>query len=109
MPYSLNATILSMGVLLISSILILSHSTFSVQAQNSSSSPNITNSIYIPPTISREAQDMLKNLSMSSSPLVIPNPDDLEGWQKLNQQVSSMLMEMSQPIVDSYQPNITAA
>jgi acetyl esterase/lipase len=98
-----------MGVLLISSILILSHSTFSVQSQNSSSSPNVTNPIYIPTTISQEAQDMLKDMNMGLPTLVIPSPDDLEGWQKLNHQVSSMLIGMSQPILDSYQPNITAA
>ena len=108
MPYSLNVPTLSMVVLLISSILILSHPPFYVQAQNSSSSQNITNSIYIPTTISQEAQDMLKNLSMSVSTLVSPSPDDLEGWQKLNQQISSILMEMSQPILGSYQPNVTA-
>ena len=108
MPYSLNVPTLSMVVLLILSILILSHPPFYVQAQNSSSSQNITNSIYIPTTISQEAQDMLKNLSMSVSTLVSPSPDDLEGWQKLNQQISSILMEMSQPILGSYQPNVTA-
>lgn len=108
MPYSLNIPILSIGILLISSILILLHVPLYVQAQNPSSSQNVTNSGYIPTTISKEAQDMLKNLPMGASPLVIPSPGDIEGWQKLNQQVSSMLMGMSRPIVDSYQPNITA-
>ena len=98
-----------MGVLLISSILILSHSPFSVQAQNLSPSQKITKSIYIPTTISQEAQDKLKNFTMNTSPLVTPRPADFEGWQKLNQQASSMLISISKPIVDSYQPNITAA
>jgi len=95
-----------MMVLLLSSISITSYLTFSVQAQNTSSSQNITNSVYIPTTISQKAQDMLKNLAKNASTLVTPNPDDIEGWQKLNQQISSMLMEMAQPIVDTYQPNI---
>lgn len=92
-----------------SCILILSHSPFSVQAQSLSPSKNIANSIYIPTTISKEAQDKLKNFTMNASPLVTPGPDDFEGWQKLNQQISSMTISMSQPIVDSYQPNITTA
>jgi acetyl esterase/lipase len=39
---------------------------------------------------------------------VVPSSDDLKGWQKLNQQLSPMFMQLSQPIVDRYQPNITA-
>jgi hypothetical protein len=39
---------------------------------------------------------------------VVPSSDDLKGWQKLNQQLSPMVMQLSQPIVDRYQPNITA-
>jgi len=39
---------------------------------------------------------------------VTPSPDDLKGWQELNQQISPMFSQMSQPIVDSYQHNITA-
>lgn len=91
-------------------------------AQNQSSSnfakaQNLTNiiqtnnsasQIYIPPTISKEAQEILRNLITNFPPFVVPNSDDLKGWQKLNQQASSMFMQLSQPIVDSYQPNITA-
>ena len=109
MLYSLNISILSKGVLFLSFILILSQSQLSALAQNSNSSQNIPNSIYIPATISREAQDVLKNLTMSASTLVTPSPDDIKGWQNLNQQISSMLIGMSKPLVDIYQPNITAA
>ena len=45
---------------------------------------------------------------MNLPTFVTPSPDDLEGWQKLNQQISSLFVQMSQPVVDSYQPNITA-
>ena len=45
---------------------------------------------------------------MNVPPFVAPSSDDLKGWQKLNQQLSPMFMQMSQPIVDCYQPNITA-
>lgn len=50
---------------------------------------------------------MLKNMTMSTSTLVTPNPEDIKGWQNLNQQISSLLTEMSQPIVDMYKPNVT--
>jgi monoterpene epsilon-lactone hydrolase len=92
-----------------SCILMLSQSQISAWAQNSNSSQSIPSSIYIPATISREAQDVLKNLTMSASTLVTPHPDDIKGWQNLNQQISSMLIGMSKPLVDIYQPNITAA
>ncbi|HYO07155.1 MAG TPA: alpha/beta hydrolase, partial [Phototrophicaceae bacterium] len=98
-----------MVVLLISSILILSHSPFPAQAQNSSSSQDITNSIYIPTTISKEAQERLKNITKNASPLVTPSPGDIKGWQNLNQQFSSLFIANAQSIVDKYQPNITAA
>ena len=45
---------------------------------------------------------------MDTPTFVVPSSDDLKGWQKLNQQLSPMFIQMSQPIVDSYQPNITA-
>jgi epsilon-lactone hydrolase len=105
--YLSNISILSIGVLFLSSLLIASHPIFSVQSQNSTSSQNITNSFYIPSTISPEAQDMLKNMTMSTSTLVTPNPEDIKRWQNLNQQISSLLTEMSQPIVDMYKPNVT--
>jgi epsilon-lactone hydrolase len=40
--------------------------------------------------------------------IVTPDSDDLEGWQKLSQEASSMFMQMSLPILDNYQPVITA-
>ena len=64
--------------------------------------------ISIPATISKEAKEILENLTMNMPNIVIPSSDDLKGWQKLNQESSSMFMQMSQPIVDSYQPDVTA-
>ena len=63
---------------------------------------------YIPPTVSKEAQEILKNLTMNMPTIVTPDSDDLEGWQKLSQETSSMFMQLSQPILDNYQPVITA-
>jgi len=45
---------------------------------------------------------------MDRPTFVVPSSDDLKGWQKLNQQISPMFMQLSQPIADRYQPNITA-
>jgi epsilon-lactone hydrolase len=80
-----------------------------VQAQNSTNvSQNDTSKISIPTTISKKAQEMLKNMTMNLPPsLVTPALDDLEGWKKLNQQLSSMPIYGSQLTVDSYQPNVT--
>ena len=80
-----------------------------VQAQNSTNvSQNDTSKISIPTTISKKAQEMLKNMTMNLPPsFVTPAPDDLEGWKKLNQQFSCMPIYGSQLTVDSYQPNVT--
>ena len=89
----------------------------SLQSSNFAQAQNLTNiiqtnnsasQIYIPTTISKVAQEILKNLTMDRPTFVAPSSDDLKGWQKLNQQLSPMFMQMSQPIVDRYQPNITA-
>ena len=63
---------------------------------------------YIPPTVSKEAQEILKNLTMNMPTIVTPDSNDLEGWQKLSQETSSMFMQLSQPILDNYEPVITA-
>lgn len=81
------------------------------QAQNLTNIIQTNNSasqIHIPATTSKAAQEILKNLTMDIPTFVVPSSDDLKGWQKLNQQLSPMFMQLSQPIVDRYQPNITA-
>ena len=79
-----------------------------VQAQNltANSSQNDNSTIHIPTTISKKAQEMMKNMTMPA--FVLPTPDDFEGWKKLNQQIISMGMFESQSIVDRYQPNVIA-
>jgi epsilon-lactone hydrolase len=107
-----NFIIIIVSFSLLSSVLHMSLQSFPfAYAQNLTKSvqTNMSNSqYYIPPTTSKGAQEILKNLITNFPPFVIPGPDDLKGWQKLNQQASSMFMQLSQPIVDSYQPNITA-
>jgi epsilon-lactone hydrolase len=81
------------------------------QAQNLTNTIQTNNSssqIYIPTTISKAAQEIQKNLTMDIPTFVVPNSDDLKGWQRLNQQIGPMFMQLFQPIVDRYQPNITA-
>lgn len=103
---------LSFSFLLLSYLFSMSSQSFIfVQAQNLTNvtQANISDSmIYIPPTISKGAQEILKSLTTNLPTFVTPSSDDLKGWQELNQQTSSMSMQMSQPIVDSYQPTITA-
>jgi len=103
---------LSLSFLLLSYLFSMSSQSFIfVQAQNLTNvtQANISDSmIYIPPTISKGAQEILKSLTTNLPTFVTPISDDLKGWQELNQQTSSMSMQMSQPIVDSYQPTITA-
>ena len=45
---------------------------------------------------------------MNFPTFVTPGPEDYKGWEKFNQQISSMVVQITQPIVDSYQPNVTA-
>ena len=108
----LNIIIIIVSFSLLTSVLHMSLQPFPfAYAQNLTKSvqTNMNDSQYhIPPTISKEAQKILRNLITNFPPFVVPNSDDLKGWQKLNQQASSMFMQLSQPIVDSYQPNITA-
>ena len=101
---------------LATSILFLSYlltvhlqpSLYFVQAQNSSTeiAQNDTR-IFIPTTISKQAQEMLKNLTMNIPTFSTPDPDDLEGWKKLNQQLESMAIFGPQHIIDRYHSNIT--
>lgn len=107
-----SVAIITLSVSLLSHLLFMSLQPFTfVEAQNLTNTSQINNGesrIYIPPTISKEAQEILKRLTMTLPPFVTPGSGDLEGWQKLNQQISSLFVQLSQPIVDSYQPNITA-
>ena len=83
-------------------------SLYSVQAQNSIEGNRQNDSkFFVPTTISEQAQEILKNLSMNIPSISTPDPSDLEGWAKLNQQLGSMNIYGPQSIVDSYQSNIT--
>jgi hypothetical protein len=79
---------LSFSFLLLSYLFSMSSQSFIfVQAQNLTNvtQANISDSmIYIPPTISKGAQDILKSLTTNLPTFVTPSSDDLRGWQELN-------------------------
>jgi epsilon-lactone hydrolase len=72
-------------------------------------SPQTERKIFIPTTISEQAQKILENLTMNVPSFSAPDPSDREGWTKLNQQLESMNVYGPQSIIDSYQSNITYA
>jgi epsilon-lactone hydrolase len=77
------------------------------EAQNSTNAQNNTHQIYIPTTISKEAQEELRKIASNSFNFKNPGPADLIGWKKLYQEMESMDLFGSQSIKDLYQPNIT--
>ena len=77
-------------------------------AQNSSSIQNTTTSIYIPPTISKQAQEGMKNFTINTVMVNPPQPDDLESWKKLNEEREAPIINSSRQIVDTYQANVTS-
>ena len=75
-------------------------------AQNSTSGQNTTYQ-GIPITISKEAQEELRKITFDPSFFKVPDPSDLNGWKKQYHNSESVFMQLSQPIIDLYQPNIT--
>ena len=108
MKATLDATVITILFSLLTYVLFMSLQPFSfVQAQNATDNIQANKSeISIPSTISKESQEILKSLRINPPTFVAPGPDDPKGWQKLNQQISPLL-QMAQPAVDSYHPNIT--
>lgn len=100
---------LSISILFISSFLSDNLSLlYFVNAQNSITEMAKNNTkIFISPTISKQAQEILKNLTRSMPNFVIPEPDNLEGWKKLNQEMNSMVLFESEQILDTYKSNVT--
>jgi acetyl esterase/lipase len=86
-------------------------SQYLVQAQNANTTKlplNDSSHFFIPPTISEESKTMLKNITSNMWPSIqYPEPDDWEGWNALNQQIESMTIFQSKPILENLKPNIT--
>jgi hypothetical protein len=96
------------------SLLILIYTTFPIllplqiaQAQNDSTAAQNITYHGIPTTISKEAQEELQKITFDPSNLKVPDLYDLNGWKKQYSYSESIFRELSQPIIDSYQPNIT--
>lgn len=81
-------------------------SLYYARAQNSSQNATYQY-LPIPITISNEAREELRNTIFDPSMLKAPDPDDLNGWNRQYRDSESMLMALSQPIIDLYQPDIS--
>ena len=95
-------------------ILILIYTTFPsllplhfAQGQNNSTSAQSITYQGIPTTISKEAQEELRKIAIDFSNLKVPDPYDLNEWKKQYNYSESIFRQLSQSIVESYQPNIT--
>jgi acetyl esterase/lipase len=95
-------------------VLILIYTTFPIllplnfaQAQNNSTAAQNITYQGIPTIISKEAQEELRKIPFDPTNLKVPDPNDLNGWEKQYNYSESIFRQLSQPIVDSYQPNIT--
>jgi hypothetical protein len=73
--------------LIVVNIFIVALFAFGISQNSSAStgSPQNEPKIFIPTTISEQAQKILKNLTMNVPSFSTPDPDDREGWTKLNQ------------------------
>jgi epsilon-lactone hydrolase len=108
MKATLGATVITILFSLLTYVLFMSlQPFFFVQARNATDNIQANKSeIFIPSTISKKSQEILKSLRSREPTFVAPGPDDAKGWQKLNQQIIPLLQK-TQPAVDSYHPNIT--
>ena len=58
-------------------------SSYFVLAQHASTIQNSIHSVYIPTTISKRAQEELKNLKPLPAMIKSPKPDDFAAWKKV--------------------------
>ena len=105
---TINTIILYYSILFLLCTTFLSlHPIYFAEAQNSTNAQNNTHQIYIPTTISKEAQEELRKIASNPFDFKNPGPADLIGWKKLYQEIESMDLFRSQSFIDLYQPNIT--
>jgi monoterpene epsilon-lactone hydrolase len=105
---TINTIILSYSILFLLFTTFLSiQPIYFAEAQNSTNAQNNTHQIYIPTTISKEAQEELRKIASNPFDFKSLGPADLNGWKKLYQEMESMDFFGSQSIKDLYQPNIT--
>jgi monoterpene epsilon-lactone hydrolase len=105
---TINTIILSYSILFLLFTTFLSiQPIYFAEAQNSTNAQSNTHQIYIPTTISKEAQEELRKIASNPFDFKSLGPADLNGWKKLYQEMESMDFFGSQSIKDLYQPNIT--
>ncbi|MPZ07892.1 MAG: alpha/beta hydrolase fold domain-containing protein [Nitrososphaeraceae archaeon] len=107
MIITLSAATLFLTLIMIHTIPSDSPSLQYALAQNSSTQNITYQNIPIPTTISKEAQEELRKITFEPSMLKAPDPNDLNGWKKQYHGFESMIMELSRPIIDLYQPNVS--
>ena len=76
-------------------------------AQNSTDVQNHTVRVHIAATISKEAQEELNKIIFDPQTFRAPDPGDIEGWKKQYINSESVFIDLSKPIIDFYQPNIS--
>lgn len=69
---------------------------------------NNNSTITIPTTISKEAQSVLRNITLQMPEFANPGPNDFKAWDELNKQVSAMSIIQSQSLLDNFKPSITS-
>ena len=98
---TINTIILSYSILFLLFTTFLSlHPIYFAEAQNSTNAQNNTHQIYIPTTISKEAQEELRKIASNPFDFKNPGPADLIGWKKLYQEIESMDLFRSQSFID---------
>lgn len=94
-----------LGFFLLSTLFLLSNHEISIFGQDSTQ--NDTNSIYIPPTISKEAQQKLSTLQPDLVSNNLPGPNDLNAWKKIFQERESARDVNITALSEFYQANLT--
>jgi epsilon-lactone hydrolase len=83
----------------------------SAYAQNLTKSvqTNMSNSQYfIPPTISKNAQEEIKNFIPNPAMVNPPQPDESELWKRLNEEREASIIAISKAALEIYRPNVTS-
>lgn len=104
---SLDLTIYHIVHLPVVVVFIVTVLTLNLQQLSIAQEQNFTSQIFIPTTISKEAQKELEKNTFDPSTLNTPDPSDLNEWEKQYRNSEPVFINLSQPIIDLYQPNIT--
>jgi len=69
--------------------------------------PTETSYVYIPDTVSEEAQAIIRMLPDPSLQPELPTPGDIEAWRAVQQEREAFSLERQKAVVDSLQPAVT--